>query len=239
MVIYHTMGGHVKYLRAVGFFFGTLGIYLVPPLLGWGIGDLRGFFSLYPRLGYAVLVAVLGLAVVYQAIDAPEGIRGGRGKAGKLVSRQSIVKIVVILSMYGALVFLPFADRRGIGVMVDSQALRWPGLILVGLGFAWIFWSGFALGRLYSADVTIQKDHRLITSGPYRRIRHPRYLGALLVAVGLPILFRSWIGLMASVLFLGVLLFRIKDEEALLHREFGPEWEAYCGRSWRLIPYLY
>ena len=112
MVVYHTRGGHVKYLRAVGFFFGTLGIYLVPPLLGWGIGDLRGFFSLYPRLGYAVLVAVLGLAVVYQAIDAPEGIRGGRGKEDKLIGRQSIVKVVVILAMYGVLVFLPFADRR-------------------------------------------------------------------------------------------------------------------------------
>ena len=229
----------MKYLRAVGFFFGTLGIYLVPPLLGWGIGDLRGFFSLYPRLSYAVLVAVLGLAVVYQAIDAPEGIRGGRGKEDKLIGRQSIVKVVVILAMYGVLVFLPFADRRSIGVMFEGQVLRWPGLVFAGMGFALIFWSGFALGRLYSADVTIQQDHRLITSGPYHHIRHPRYLGACLVAVGLPILFRSWIGLIGSALFLGVLLFRIKDEEALLHREFGPEWEAYCERSWRLIPYLY
>ena len=229
----------MKYLRAVWFFLGTLGIYLVPPLLGWGIGDLGGFFSLYPRLGYAVLVGMLGLATGYQAVDTPEGVKGGKGEEDKRVRRQTVVKVVVILLMYGALAFMPFADRRNIGVMSEGQVARWPGLVLVGIGFALIFWSGFALGRFYSADVTIQRDHRLITTGPYRLIRHPRYLGAFLVAIGLSFLFRSWIGLVASVPFLGVLLFRIRDEESLLHREFGQEWEAYCRRSWRLIPYLY
>lgn len=229
----------MKYLRALWFFLGTLGIYLVPVLIGWGLDDLEGFFSSYPRLGYAVLVVVLGLAAGYQAVDAPEGLRGGKGEAGKRLSRQTIVKVAVILLMYGVLVFLPFADRRDLGVMFESQAARWPGLAIGGLGFFLIFWSGFALGRFYSADVTIQKEHRLVTAGPYRRIRHPRYLGALLVAIGLVILFRSWIGLAVSVLFLGILLFRIQDEEIVLHQEFGQEWEVYCKRSWRLIPYLY
>jgi hypothetical protein len=41
----------VKQLRAVQFILGTLVIYLVPPLLGWGIDDLPGFFSLAPRAG--------------------------------------------------------------------------------------------------------------------------------------------------------------------------------------------
>ena len=75
----------MKYLQALGFFLGTLGIYLVPVLVGWGIDDLGGFFSIYPRLGYAVLVAMLGLAAGYQAVDAPEGIRGGKGEEGKLI----------------------------------------------------------------------------------------------------------------------------------------------------------
>jgi protein-S-isoprenylcysteine O-methyltransferase Ste14 len=229
----------VKQLRAVQFFLGTLVIYLVPPLLGWGIDDRPGFFSLAPRAGYALLIVILGLVAGYQAISAPEGLRGGKGIEGKLVRRQRIVKVVVILLMYVALVFLPFADRRNIGVMVEHQTTRWVGLIAAGVGFALIVWSGIALGRLYSADVTIQQDHRLIKAGLYRYIRHPRYLGTLLVAIGLSFLFRSWIGLAASVLFLGVLLFRINDEEKLMQAEFGSDWEAYCQRSWRMIPYLY
>jgi protein-S-isoprenylcysteine O-methyltransferase Ste14 len=102
-----------------------------------------------------------------------------------------------------------------------------------------VFWSGIALGRLYSAEVTIQKDHQLITDGPYRYIRHPRYAGGIIYALGFALLFRSWIGFAALILALGVFMLRIRDEEALMQAEFGQEWEAYCKRSWRLIPFIY
>jgi protein-S-isoprenylcysteine O-methyltransferase Ste14 len=96
-----------------------------------------------------------------------------------------------------------------------------------------------ALGRQYSADVTIQKEHHLITSGVYRLIRHPRYLGVIALSTGVSCVFRSWIGLLTSLFFVAVLIFRIKDEEATMHKEFGVQWEAYVKRSWRLIPYIY
>lgn len=62
---------NMRYIRAIVFFSSTLLLYLGLPLIGWGIDDLQGFFTLYPRLGYAVLIAFFGLAVGYQAIDAP------------------------------------------------------------------------------------------------------------------------------------------------------------------------
>lgn len=229
----------MKYLRAAAFGLNTVIIYLGLPLLGWGIRDLPGFFALHPRSGYAMLIGVFALAVGYQAIDAPEGIRGRRGDAGKRLRRQSIVAAGMVLLLFGALVFLPFADRRHIGVMIDSQVVRWVGLALVGCGNTLIFWSGVALGRMYSPEVTIQESHHLITTGLYGLIRHPRYLGTIFLAFGLPLLFRSWICLAGSVSFLAVVLLRIQDEEAVLHQEFGQEWEAYCEHSWRLIPYLY
>jgi len=214
-------------------------MYIGVPLVGWGANDLRGFFSIYPRLGYAVLVTALSLAAGYQAIDAPEGIRGSRGYEGKLLRRQSIVGIMMILLLYGVLVFLPFADRRSIGVMSDCQPVRWSGLALIGLGFTLIFWSGVTLGRMYSAEVTIQQNHELITSGIYRYVRHPRYLGAIILGLGLSLLFRSWIVLALFIPFLIVILSRIRDEEAVLLEEFGQDWEQYCKHSWRLIPFLY
>jgi protein-S-isoprenylcysteine O-methyltransferase Ste14 len=229
----------MKVLRGIGFFLSTLAIYLGVPLLGWGIDDLGGFFSISQRSGYAVLIIAFGLAVGYQAIDAPEGIRGSQGQAGKRVRRQSIVRVVVVLLMYGAFIFLPLADRRSLGVMRDSQVVRWSGLVLFGFGCALIFWSGVALGRMYSAEVTIQKNHHLITTGLYRYLRHPRYLGVIVFAIGLSLLFRSWAGLAVSVPLLIVLLLRIRDEDALMHEEFGQEWETYCKQSWRLIPFLY
>ena len=219
----------------------TLAIYLGLPLLGWGVDDLAGFLSLSPRAGYALAVVAVGLAVGCQAMDSPEGVRGGKvkGEEGKLVRRQSVVRVAVILLMYGALIFLPFSDRRAIAVMIGGEVARWIGLVFFGLGSTLVFWSGLALGRLYSPEVTLQAGHRLITSGPYRHLRHPRYLGGIIYACGLSLLFRSWIGMVGCVLALGFFWFRVRDEEALMCQEFGQEWEAYCQRSWRLIPFLY
>ena len=60
----------MKYLRSFVFFLATALLYLGLPLLGWGLDDLRGFFSLAPRLGYALSVAVFAAAIVFEIIAA-------------------------------------------------------------------------------------------------------------------------------------------------------------------------
>ena len=65
------------------------------------------------------------------------------------------------------------------------------------------------------------------------------YLGLTVFPVGVGLVFRSWIGALLPLLLIGLFLWRIGDEEQLMHREFGVEWEAYCRRTWRLIPYVY
>jgi protein-S-isoprenylcysteine O-methyltransferase Ste14 len=229
----------LRILRGFGFLIATVILYLGVPLMGWGLGHLVGFFSASHRFAYAVLVVAFGLAVGYQAIDAPEGIRGRRGQEGKLVSRQTVVRIVLVIGLYVALFLLPFADRRSVGVYTGGQPGAWLGLVLIALGYGLVYWSGVLLGRQYSAEVTIQEEHQLITSGVYGYIRHPRYLGVILLALGMSLLFRSWVGLVLSLPLAGALLFRITDEEDLMAKEFGRVWEEYCRRTWRLIPLLF
>ena len=229
----------MKLLRAVLFFIATGLLYLGVPLLGWGLGDLEGYFSIAPRMGYAVVVGLFSIAVGVQAFGSTQGIRGGKGEEGKFVLRQRIVRVVLVLSLYIALFLIPFFDRSSIGVFIHGSLARWLGVVLSALGFTLVFWSGVALGRQYSADVTIQKEHHLITSGVYQRIRHPRYLGVIALSVGVSCVFRSWIGLIASGFFIAALIYRISDEEAAMYKEFGNEWETYCKRSWCLIPYIF
>jgi protein-S-isoprenylcysteine O-methyltransferase Ste14 len=229
----------MKYLRA----FRYLLIPLIPliglPLLGWGIDDLRGFLSIYPRLGFVLAAAIPGLAEAYYIIKVGERNNLSKGEESKLVRRQSVVLLVLAPLLFGMFFFLPFADRRSIGVMMAGQGFRWLGLVLYGLGLVLTSWARAALGRMYSGQVTIQKSHQLIKIGLYRYVRHPVYLGMLCSALGLSFLFRSWIGLAVMIPIVGGLLFRIRDEEAALHKEFGSEWETYCQQSWRFIPYLY
>jgi protein-S-isoprenylcysteine O-methyltransferase Ste14 len=229
----------MKYLRAFRYLLIPLLPLLGLPLLGWGIDDLRGFLSIYPRLGFVLAAAVPGLAEAYYVIKVGERNNLSKGEESKLVRRQSVVLLVLAPLLFGMFFFLPFADRRSIGVMMAGQGFRWLGLVLYGLGLVLTSWARAALGRMYSGQVTIQKSHQLIKLGLYRYIRHPVYLGMLCSALGLSFLFRSWIGLVAMVPILVGLLFRIRDEEAVLHKEFGSEWEAYCQQSWRFIPYLY
>lgn len=229
----------MKTLYTLRYFFGTPLIYLLPSLLGWGLGDLAGYFASGPRLAYAVVVMLLGVGVAIQGVLAPAGIKGSGGETGQRVGRQTVVKVILILVMYAGLIFLPYADRRALAVWSGSEALRWLGAALTAAGFGLVLWSGIALGRFYSPDVTLQHEHRLITTGLYSVLRHPRYLGVLLATLGLALLYRSWAGLGLFAPMLGIVLFRIHDEEALLQQTFGAEWEAYCRCSWRLAPYVY
>jgi protein-S-isoprenylcysteine O-methyltransferase Ste14 len=229
----------MKFLRLILFFIATMLIYLGVPLLGWGLSDLGGFFSSTARLGYVLVVGLFSLAVGVQAYASTQGIRGGKGEKSKFVFRQRIVRIVLVLSLYIALFIIPFFDRHGMLVFSGGSFVRYLGLALSALGYILVYESGVALGRQYSADVTIQPGHQLITNGIYHYIRHPRYLGVIALSSGVSCLFRSWIGLIATILLLAILLYRIQDEEHVLHKEFDGEWEAYCKRSWLLLPYIY
>ncbi len=227
----------MKLLRAVGVGLYTALLYLGLPLLGWD--GLQTYFSSGPRLGYAAVVALFSLAVSIQAYGSLEGIVDSPGQKDKWVRRQTVIGAGLTLLLFAAMFFIPLTSRLQIAIFPENRLLSLPGLALSALGYLLIFWSGVALGRMYSAEVTIQKDHRLVTGGPYRLVRHPRYLGILCVALGMALIFHTWIGLGVTLASMGLLLWRIRDEEALLSREFGEAWVNYCHCSWRLVPYLY
>jgi len=132
----------------------------------------------------------------------------------------------------------PFGMVIGNPSTINEDLVRWLGVALSAGGFTLAFLSGRALGRQYSADVTIQKEHQLITSDVYRLIRHPRYLGVIALSHGISCISQSWIGLVASVIFIVSFLYRISEEEDTLHKEFGKDLEMYCTYSWCFIPYV-
>jgi protein-S-isoprenylcysteine O-methyltransferase Ste14 len=95
------------------------------------------------------------------------------------------------------------------------------------------------LGNRFSGLVAIQKGHTLVTSGIYRVIRHPSYLGLLVNAFGWGLAFRSAIGLVLAALLVVPIVARIRAEERLLASHFGSVYEEYRARTARLIPGVY
>jgi hypothetical protein len=129
--------GHMKILRAVTFCAFTGLLYSDIPLLGWGLDDLAGYFSNAACMGYAVMVGLFSLAAGLQAFNSTEGIRGRKGEADKFVFRQRIVRVVLVLSLYIALFFIPLFDRHAIGVFDDESLVRWLGWYYLPWDFAW------------------------------------------------------------------------------------------------------
>ncbi len=119
----------------------------------------------------------------------------------------------------------------------------WPKLtsvilVVVGLGIRWS--AIVSLGRSFSSNIAIQEEQKLTTTGLFHFVRHPSYLGLLLVFLAAALYSDNWIGFaVALVPSTAALLYRIHVEEAALIAAFGDEYAAYSRCTKRLIPGLY
>lgn len=111
------------------------------------------------------------------------------------------------------------------GLLVAGGALRWVAII--------------SLGRFFTVDVAVHRDHRVITNGPYRYVRHPSYTGALLQVLGLAMGLASWVSALVLIVPIGATLaYRIFVEEQALRQSLGTEYDDYCKVTPRLIPFF-
>lgn len=87
----------------------------------------------------------------------------------------------------------------------------------------------------FSPYVELAPEHRLIDTGLYRTVRHPMYLGTLLMLIGLPVLLASPVAAVCAFIATVGLVFRIMKEERMLRAQL-PGYADYMHRSWRLLP---
>ncbi len=202
--------------------------YLGLAVLGWG--GFHAFFS-HPAL-IAVATATLMMAALslFTSGNVSPGVREDR-------TNRWVIAAFGIIGLLAA--YLPaYADRKGFWTF-DGDTVRWLGVFLYVVGGALRIWPVFVLGSRFSGLVAIQPGHTLVTTGVYGTIRNPSYLGLLVNSLGWAFAFRSGVGVLLTALVIPLLMARIRSEEALLHSQFGGEYEAYRARTWRLIPWLY
>jgi protein-S-isoprenylcysteine O-methyltransferase Ste14 len=120
----------------------------------------------------------------------------------------------------------------------QSNLCFWSGAIITAGGLCFSVWARCYLGKNWSQAVTIKKDHKLITNGPYALARHPIYTGFLFGFVGTSIALGEWRGVIAVVLVLGVLLHKLKLEEKWLREQFGESYEIYCQKVSAIVPFI-
>jgi protein-S-isoprenylcysteine O-methyltransferase Ste14 len=134
--------------------------------------------------------------------------------------------------------FSSYTDRVGFWTL-DGDPTRWVGVVACFLGELLRIIPVYVLRNRFSGLVVIQPGHRLETHGIYSVIRNPSYLGMLVTSLGWVLTFRSGIGVLLVATLMVPLVARIRAEERLLREHFGVEYDAYCKRTWRLLPGLY
>ncbi len=159
-----------------------------------------------------------------------------RTKAGPVAERQASQKIIQLVANFAFLAILavPALDHRFRWSHVPL-AVSIAGDALVALGFVIVF-RVFVANTFTSATIEIATEQRVVDTGPYARVRHPMYAGALVLLAGVPLALGSLWGLLALVPISAVIVWRLLDEERFLTAHL-PGYAEYRRKTpFRLVP---
>jgi protein-S-isoprenylcysteine O-methyltransferase Ste14 len=177
------------------------------------------------------LVFAVGWAAfwLYWLVAAFSTKRGRVPWSRQLRIRAVIVVVVVILVRLGAF--------RGHGVNTDPWRAG-IGLVLFAVGLGFAIWARLHIGRNWGAPMTQKDEPELVTSGPYRLVRHPIYSGILLAGVGTALAL-SWTWLIAMALAGLYFVYSATVEERYLTGQFPDDYPAYKRSTKMLVPFIF
>ena len=181
---------------------------------------------------------ILASSIVMVIIRAPHGQRS-RGVKVVRSARGALENVLLTLAWLAF--FVPLVWVASPVLAFADYSLRLAPL-LAGVvciaGGLWLFAKSHAdLGTNWSITLEVREKHQLVTQGIYRNLRHPMYSALLLYSIGQALVVPNWIagpsyGVAMALLF----AFRLGPEERMMLEEFGKDYEAYVGRTKRLVP---
>ena len=184
---------------------------------------------------FAISTNIIG---VYLARNDPVLLERRR-KVGPSAETRPAQKIIIALSfaVFIALLVVSALDYR----FGWSEVPVWVSLLgnaLVALGLM-VDLRVFRENSYGGSTIEMTEGQRVITTGPYALVRHPMYVGVLIMALGVPLALGSWWGLLTLVPLVGIVVWRLLDEEVLLGQQLAG-YEDYRRRTrHRLIPHVW
>lgn len=162
-----------------------------------------------------------------------------RMRGGPTAEKEPTQRCIMVFTSLGfvALLVVPALDHRFGWSKVPLYGVV-VGDVLVALGFCFIFLV-YRENTFASATIRVERDQKVVATGPYAVVRHPMYAGASLYLLGTPLALGSYWGILAFVATLPFLIWRLVDEERIL-ADGLPGYTEYQQRvRYRLVPLLW
>jgi protein-S-isoprenylcysteine O-methyltransferase Ste14 len=153
-------------------------------------------------------------------------------------------QLLIILRLLGLILILPL-----VGYLLNPawvawarvplpEWVRWVGAVLAAIMLAGFYWLFSAIGTNISPTQTTRANHQLVTTGPYRWIRHPLYTFGFVFFLALILITGIWWLAAGMLIVVPILAWRTLREEAYLLARFGDEYRSYMQRTGRYLPRL-
>ena len=194
------------------------------------------------HIGFWLLLGGILAMRVYFSIRVHQS--GGRIAPDREAVRREglpmfLARVIAGFVLLAVLILYGFGSRwiRPLAVRIPD-GLRIAGFFLALASLIFEIWAQTVLGREWSPQLQLQSDHRLVTAGPYARMRHPIYTGLVVWAAGFALVTANWIFIAFAVLTPMVLFLRVPREEKMMLDQFGEEYRKYMERTGRFFPKL-
>ena len=187
------------------------------------------------------MTTILGYLILAGFFLTESQIRTGREaksfERGQFDQRSTVyIGIAYLISMLALLVSW-LLNKFKIGML--PAWIGWLGIVVALCGLLLRWWANRALGAFYTRTLKVTENQSIVRAGPYRVIRHPGYLGSILMWIGAAAATANWIAILITlVAMLSAYVYRIQNEEKMLLKT-NAEYAEYRKHSWRLIPFLY
>jgi protein-S-isoprenylcysteine O-methyltransferase Ste14 len=182
-----------------------------------------------------LLISAFAISVYFRHQAERQGGRKASREGQGLLIWLRLLGLVTLLPLFGYLVYPAWVN--GVRVAVP-EPLRWAAAGCAALMIPAFYWLFATIGTNISPTQTTRQGHQLVTTGPYRYIRHPLYTFGMIFFLALAVLTGLWWIGVGLVIVLTILAWRTPREEAHLLATFGEEYRHYMARTGRYLPRL-
>jgi protein-S-isoprenylcysteine O-methyltransferase Ste14 len=178
-------------------------------------------------------------AITYYLMKKDPQLLERRVEAGPGAEQQRSQKIIQSVAQVAFIIvfILPALDHRNAWSSVPL-IVELAGDILVALGLLIVFLV-FKEKTFTAAVIAVGAEQKIVSTGPYAFVRHPMYIGALIMLAGVPLSLGSWWGLLTVVPITIVIIFRLLDEEKFLAKNLAGYPEYMNKVRYHLIPFIW